>query len=189
MHPNIHITFNNLKSNIMNLMKHIPRYFCSYLLQHLANMSISDSSCGKTDSLFMHPAMLPTWFCLLLSPPSRSCLFQLFIYHRLNPPPLQLLQCLSSFTQENIMDERHDMQIHAYTYTIHSFCLLDLLLDLQAGQLAQDSHLGKNCILYATRNCPKFSSIGRSSVLWNLTKFCGVCNFCVYEILICISNP
>jgi hypothetical protein len=54
--------------------------------------------------------------------------------------PLQLLPSLNAFIQVNIMGTQHDMQIH--TPTRFTAFLLTLLLGLQAGQLALDSHVG-----------------------------------------------
>jgi hypothetical protein len=129
MHPLIHVTFssfNNLKSNIMNLLYHIHTYLSSYFRQHLANRSTSASSWGKTDPSLSFGSCCPLGFV---------CLFVLrVIYHTLNPPPLQLFQSLNTFIQVNTMDSRHNRYIH--THTQSTAFLLFLLLDLQAGQLA-----------------------------------------------------
>ncbi len=78
----------NLQSwgNIMNLLYHIHTYLSSYLLQHLANGSISVSFWGKTASLstcwgYVTPSV---WLALVSA--IASCLFQWFIHHTFNPP-------------------------------------------------------------------------------------------------------
>jgi hypothetical protein len=122
----------------MRLLYHIHTYLSVNLLQHIVNRSISESSWGKTDSLLMYWAMLPPLVQLALVP----AINKLFVPSvHISHAQLPLYNCytiLNTFIHVNIMGVQHDMQTQLTVF------LLVLLLDLQAGQLSPDSHVGNS---------------------------------------------
>ncbi len=126
----------------MRSLYHIHIYLSVNLLQHIVNRSISELSWGKTDSLLMYWAMLPPMVQLALVPAINK-LFVPSVHISLAQPPLyNCYTILNTFIHVNIMGVQHDMQIH--TQGQLTVFLLVLLLDLQAGQLSPDSHVGNS---------------------------------------------